>query len=254
MKPKPLTEVQFLAILEKVLSRLLPDPKLRTSITGELSKEIKLQNELSSFAKFCEKGSVPDLQPETVAELQNQLASNFGGDATVTVTPDSSGNGTAEVEITFPDRIISNQLKVNPAGGLGDEVKAPFVPFPVALDSDLGLVWVLARREDLGPDEAVRALAAIEDEFWASKSGQKQLREGADRSFAEFIAAVPSAALLDSGLKRHYKEPEALQTLRLLPGGSPEGAAKPAKNSPVANAKVDDDPLSGIPEADTAPW
>ncbi len=88
MKPKPLTEAQFLAILEKVLSRLLPDLKLRTSITGELSKEIKLHNELASFAKFCEKGSVPDLQPETVAELQNQLASNFGSDATVTVTPD----------------------------------------------------------------------------------------------------------------------------------------------------------------------
>ncbi len=88
---------------------------------------------------------------------------------------------------------------------------------------------MLARREDLGPDEAVRALASIEEEFWASKSGQKQLREGADRSFAEFIAAVPSAALLESGLKRHYKEPEAYQTLRLLQGGSPEAAAKPPR-------------------------
>ena len=253
MKPKPLTEAQFLTLLEKVLSRLLPDLKMRHNIAGELSKEIKLHNELASFAKFCEKGSVPDLQPETVAELQNTLASNFGSEATVTVTPDPEGTGSAAVEISFPDRTISNQLKVNPSAVGQDEPKAPFVPFPVALSEDTELVWVLARREDLGPDEAVRALAAIEEEFWASKSGQKQLREGADRTFAEFIANVPAAALLDSGLKRHYKEPEPVKMLRLLQGSSPEPQRSTSKTN-ASESELADHPLSGIMEADTPPW
>ncbi len=257
MKSKPLTEAQFLTLLEKVLSRLLPDLKLRSSIASEISKEIRMHNELASFAKFCEKGSIPDIQPETVAELQSSLESNFGGEATVTVTPDPEGTGAAAVEITFPDRTISNQLKVNPAAARDDEPKAPFVPLPVVLQQDAELVWVLARREDLGPDEAVRALAAIEEEFWASKNGQKQLRDGADRTFAEFIANVPAAALLDSGLKRHYKEPEPIKTLKLLQGSSPEAertekAEQAGKSAPVA--EVSDDPLSGIVEADAPPW
>ncbi len=92
----------------------------------------------------------------------------------------------------------------------------PFVPFPVSLPEDPELIWALGRREDLGPDEAMRALAIIEEEFWATKAGQKLLKEQADKTFAEFIARVPAAALKESGIKRHYKEPETLKTLQLL--------------------------------------
>jgi hypothetical protein len=75
---------------------------------------------------------------------------------------------------------------------------------------------MLARREDLGPDEAARALATIEDEFWTTKKGQQLQQDRIEKSFAEFITHVPALALTESGLKRHYKEPEALKTLRLL--------------------------------------
>lgn len=217
MKPKPLTEAQFLAFLEKALSQVLPDLKLRAAVHEAVSKEIRLHNHVASFTKFAEQGSVPDLRPETVAELQEQIASTFGGDAAVAVTAAEEGKGVA-VEITLPDRTISGEIKVQ-AGVIDEEdglPKAPFVPFPVTLPQDAELVWVLARREDLGPDEAARALAHIEELFWASKSGQKLQREGGEKTFAEFIANVPAAALLESGLKRHYKEPEALHSLRLL--------------------------------------
>jgi len=40
------------------------------------------------------------------------------------------------------------------------------------------------------------------------------LKDCVERTFAEFIANVPATALADSGLKRHYKEPETLKTLR----------------------------------------
>jgi hypothetical protein len=84
------------------------------------------------------------------------------------------------------------------------------------LPEDPELVWALARREDLAPEEATRALASIQEEFWATKNGQKLLRGRRERSFAEFVAHVPASTLLESGLKRHYKEPESLKTLRPL--------------------------------------
>ena len=215
MKPKPLTEAQFFAFLEKALSRVLPDPTLRLAVQDAVSKEIRLHNNVASFTRFAEEGSVPDLKPETVAGLQEQIASTFGSEATVAVKTDEEGRGVG-VEITLPDRTISSEIKVAAGGGSEEDglPKAPFVPFPVTLPQDSELVWVLARREDLGPDEAGRALANIEEAFWASKTGQQFQRKGGEKTFAEFIANVPAAALLESGLKRHYKEPETIHSLR----------------------------------------
>jgi hypothetical protein len=246
MKPKPLTEAQFLDLLEKVLAKVVDrDLKLRAAIQQEVARELRLQHHVASLTKFCEEGAVPDLAPATVAELQEQLAATFGSEASVSVKPDEAGKGLMEVEITLPDRTFSNKVKVDPAaatpGGEG-EAKVPFVPFPVALPQDAELVWVLARREDLGPDEAARALAHIEEEFWASKAGQKRQREGAERTFAEFIATVPSAALLESGLKRHYKAPEALHSLRLLGNAAP-AAGSEARANPL-DALFDDKPTA----------
>ena len=100
----------------------------------------------------------------------------------------------------LPDRVITSKLKVLPEGAEDEEeVKAPFVPFPISLPEDPELVWVLARREDLGPDEAARALAKIEEEYWATKAGQKALKDRAERTFAEFISRVPASALTESG-------------------------------------------------------
>jgi hypothetical protein len=63
-------------------------------------------------------------------------------------------------------------------------------------------------------DEAAIALTKIEDEFWASKAGQKSLKDRVEKSFPEFIARVPAGMLGDSGLKRHYKLPETVKVLR----------------------------------------
>ena len=226
-KPKPLTEAQFLAFLDKVLSKVITDHTLRSSIQDAVAKEIRVARDVAAFNQFCEKGSVPDVKAETVAELQDQLAATFGSDAKVEITTPEAKEGETDllgalgVEIVLPDRTITSEIKVGPGGADdGDGApKAPFVPFPVTLPTDEALVWVLARREDLGPDEAGRALAHVEDEFWASKAGQNFQRKGGEKTFAEFIANVPSAALLDVGLKRHYKEPETIHSLRQLDTG-----------------------------------
>ena len=218
MKTKALTEAQFLNLLEKVLSKTVTDRSTANSVYEEVAREVRLINHLKSFEKFCEKGSVPDTAPETVSELQEQLAANFG-EENVTITPQEDGTALA-VEIALPDRTVTTSVKVAPPSeDDGEDADAPFVPFPVALPEDPELVWVLARRENFGPDEAARAMAAIQEEFWASKKGQLLQKEGVDKTFAEFISNIPAATLRDSGIKRYHKDPETLKTLRLLPEG-----------------------------------
>jgi hypothetical protein len=213
MKNKGMNEAQFLALLQKVLPKTTKDPHLATAIYDEVEKEVRLQKSIVAFEKFCETGAVPDAEPATVAELQSELAGKFG-EKNVAIVADENGAG-LEIEIALPDRTVSSRVKVDPAVA-EEEVKVPFVPFPVALPEDPELVWVLARLENLGPDEAMRALASIEEEFWATKKGQQLQREGTEKTFADFIIHVPASALKDSGLKRHYKAPETLKALRRL--------------------------------------
>jgi hypothetical protein len=159
-------------------------------------------------------GGLPDLAPETVAGFERELIAQVGAES-LEITQDESGKS-VEVAIELPDRVVSSRVKVDPTVTQEQPVPAPFVPFPVSLPEDPELVWILGRREDFGPDEASRALLKIEEEFWQTKKGIQLQKGGADKTFAEFIEHVPAAALTDSGLKRHYKGPETLHTIRQL--------------------------------------
>jgi hypothetical protein len=213
---KGFNEAKFLALLEKVLPQTTPDTLLAAKIYEQVAKEVRLITSLEAFEKFCAKGSLPDSEPETLAGLKDQLEGNFGPESVVLVPPQSAEDEKAvAVEISLPDRTVTSKLKIISAQE-AEEAEAPFVPFPVALPEDEELIWVLARRENLGPDEAARALANIEEEFWASKKGQIMQREGVEKSFAEFISNVPASALKESGIKRYHKDPETLKTLRLI--------------------------------------
>ena len=94
------------------------------------------------------------------------------------------------------------------------EIVLKFVPFPVSLPGDPELAWLLAKRENMSPDEADIALAKAEEEFWASKAGQKALRDRVEKSFPEFINRAPAGLLTELGLKRHYKTPEPIRVHR----------------------------------------
>ena len=215
MKNKGLNEAMFLALLEKVLPKATKDPHLASTIYEEVAKEVRLAKNLQAFDKFCENGALPNVDPSTMEEFASEMATKFG-EENVTITPDEEGKKVA-VEITLPDRTITSEVKVDATIALEEEIKVPFVPFPVSLPEDPELVWVMARHEDLGPDEAARALANIEAEFWETRKGLDLQKKRVEKCFAEFITHVPASALKDSGLKRHYKTPETLQTLRLLP-------------------------------------
>ena len=216
MKTKGMNDAQFLALLERVLPKATPDPRLASTIYDRVAEEVRLLNNLKSFEKFCAEGSLPDLEPATVEGFREQVSSNFAN-AQVTVEPSETGHSVA-VEIVLPDRTVSSKLKVIPPSELPEEEeKARFVPFPVALPDDPGLFWILARRENIPPDEAGILLSTVEQEFWETKAGQKAQKDRVEKSFAEFIQRVPAAALADRGLKRHYKDPEPSKILHRGP-------------------------------------
>lgn len=212
MKSKKLEEARLLAICQRILPKRVPDPHLANSIYEDILKEVRLFNSLDSFEKFVEKGSLPDCEPATVEEFSNQLKGNFGQE-NVVVTPQEDGAAVA-VEIALPDHIVNSLVNVVAPGTEEAEVKVPYVPFPVAMPDDPDLIWSLARRENLGPDEGVRALLNIQEEFWATKKGQVLQREGVTASFAEFIANIPATALAESGIKRYHKDPETRKDVK----------------------------------------
>jgi hypothetical protein len=122
------------------------------------------------------------------------------------------------VEVALPEGgQFSSEIQVGAVTATGSEEQEEtlkFVPFPVCLPGDKELVWLLAKRENLTPEEAGIALSKLEEEFWASKTGQKLLRDRVERSFPEFIARVAGGLLTEVGLKRHYKSPEPVKLLR----------------------------------------
>ena len=216
-----MNDAQFLAILEKVLPKATQDSRLASVIYDKVLEEVQLINNVKSFEKYCVEGRLPDLEPATIKEFKEQLTSKFTK-AEVKVEPAEKGDSLA-VEIVLPDRKITNRMKVSPPGSEEeDETKAKFVPFPVSLPEDPGLFWILARREDIGPDEAGILLTSTEEEFWETKAGLKLLKDRVEKTFGEFIANVPAAALTERGLKRHYKEPEPCKTLTRGPQAEPK--------------------------------
>src|SRR3954469_3958356 len=216
-KSKGLSERDVLELLKTVLPKHTSDVDLASKIINAMERELQRKNQTAAFEKFCERVELPNLEAATVMDVKKQLHNAFGDD--VKVTQDKKTEA-LHVELQTPDGMLIANIKVGQSAG-GEtsdeqEITLKFVPFPVALPSDPELVWLLAKRENLNPEEAAVTLAKVEEEFWATKSGQKLLRDRVERTFAEFVSRVPSKMLSEGGLKRHYKEPEPIKQFRTL--------------------------------------
>jgi len=216
-EPKKSTEIELLDLLKQVLPKATDDPQVAGKIYKAVELELKAKARVAAFEKLCSKLELPDLEPKSIGEVKAQLAASFG-EADITLQPNRKEK-TMSVEVALPDgRQLSGKIKVNPdlaqPSSDDQEVALKLVPFPVCLSGDKELVWLLGKRENMSPAEAGIALTKVEEEFWASKSGQKLLRDRVERSFAEFIARVPGGMLGEAGLKRHYKMPEPVKPLR----------------------------------------
>ncbi len=211
------TETQLLELLKKVLPKATHDPQLAGKIYQAVESELKAKSRASAFDKFCDRVELPDLEPASIEAVKQQLKDTFG-EADVTLKPNRKEK-TLAVELALTDgNQFAGEIKVGTNGAAdadGDgEALPPFAAFPVSLPGDPELVWLLGKRENLSPEEAGIALARIQEDFWASKAGQKLLRDRVERTFPEFISRVPAGALTEAGLKRHYKSPEPLKLLR----------------------------------------
>jgi hypothetical protein len=211
------TEAQLLALLKRVLPKATQDTQLAGKIYQAVEQELSAKSRTAAFDKFCARVELPDLENGSIEAVKEQLAASFG-ESDITLKPNRKEKSLA-VEVSLADGTqFSGEIKVNPEAGAGEdgepEVALKFVPFPVSLPGDPELVWLLAKREDLSPDEAGIALAKAQEDFWGSKTGQKLLRDRVERSFPEFIARTAAGLLTEGGLKRHYKTPEAIKVLR----------------------------------------
>ena len=215
------SEADFLELLKKILPKATHDPKLAGKIYQAVESELKAKAKAAAFEKFCERLEVPSLEPKTLQDIKLQLAAAFGeGDLTLKANKEDK---TLAVEVTMPDgTTFHSEVKVNPNAGKGADDEDPefvpkFVPFPVCLPGDKEMVWLLAKRENMTPEEVGIQLNKVEEEFWASKTGQKMIRDRVDKGFPEFISRAPAGMLQEVGLKRHYKTPEPLKQLRTAP-------------------------------------
>jgi len=216
---KKSNEAQLLDLLKRVLPKATHDAQLAEKIYQAIESELKTKARALAFEKFCGRIELPNLEQKTVADVKLQLAASFG-DGDITLKPNKKEQSLM-VEVALPEGgQFSGEIKVGAvtaADSEEQEVTLKFVPFPVCLPGDKELVWLLAKRENLTPEEAGIALSKLEEEFWASKTGQKLLRDRVERSFSEFIARVAGGLLTEVGLKRHYKTPEPVKLLRTAP-------------------------------------
>jgi hypothetical protein len=217
-KLKATVEMQLLELVKAVLPRAIADPKLANRIYEAIEQEIKAKTRATAFEKFCGRVPLPDLEPKTLQEVKDQFKSSFD-DADVTMKPNKKDQ-LLMVEIALPDGSqLDSEIKVRPADESAEDEEGltlKYVPFPVCLPGDPELIWMLAKVETMTPEEAAIALAKVEEDFWGSKTGQKLIRDRVERTFAEFIARVPSGMLTEVGLKRHYKMPEPVKQLRAV--------------------------------------
>jgi hypothetical protein len=215
-KTNKTNEAQLLDLLKRVLPKATHDAALAGKIYQAIESELKAKSRAIAFDKFCSKVELPDLDAKTIEDVKLQLAASFG-DGDITVKPNKKEQ-TLAVEVALPDGgQFTSEIKVGPVAAEASdeqEITLKFIPFPICMPGDKELIWLLAKRENMSPDEAGIALAKVEEEFWASKTGQKLIRDRVDKSFPEFIARVPGGMLNEVGLKRHYKTPEALKILR----------------------------------------
>lgn len=218
LKPKKNDAAALLELLKSVLPKAALDPALAEMVYAAVERELMNKSRALAFDKYCERMELPDLEATTLAEVQQQLATSFGG-GDVTIQPNPKEKSLA-VEVSLPDGTqLVKEIKVRPVSKDAEtepEVTLKFVPFPVSLPGDPELIWSLAKRENLTADEAAIALTKSEENFWGSKLGQKLLQDRVERSFPEFIARAPAGALTEAGLKRHYKTPEPVKILRRL--------------------------------------
>ena len=141
-------------------------------------------------------------------------------------------DGLLSVSVELPEGDLEGDFKVDPNETDDKPQKVQYLPFPVCLSGDPGLVWLMGRASSLSESEARITLNASEADFWASKKGLALLKAHVPRTLAEFIERVPAMQLKARGLKRHYPDPGVLKA---VDGNGTLESLAPGPETPVAS-------------------
>jgi hypothetical protein len=164
------------------------------------------------FDSFLADYKLPSLEASEVCAARKLMTETFP-QGKVNVVPNER-DGLLSVLVALPEGNLEGDFKVDPDQAAEDKPqKVPYLPFPVCLSGDPGLVWLMGRSSSLSESEARLVLNALEADFWASKKGLTLLKAHVPRTLAEFIERVPATQLKAKGLKRHYPDPGVLKAV-----------------------------------------
>ena len=163
------------------------------------------------FDSFVADYKVRSLEASEICAARKLMAETFP-QGKVNLVPNQQ-DGLLSVSVELPEGNLEGDFKVDPDETDDKPQKVQYLPFPVCLSGDPGLVWLMGRASTLSESEARIALNALEGDFWASKKGLALLKAHVPRTLAEFIERVPATQLKIKGLRRHYPDPGILKAV-----------------------------------------
>jgi hypothetical protein len=186
-------------------------PEAAQAILERLERRWSFLRTRQVFDSFVADYKVRSLEAPEICAARKLMAETFP-QGKVNLVPNQQ-DGLLSVSVELPEGNLEGDFKVDPDETDDKPQKVQYLPFPVCLSGDPGLVWLMGRAATLSESEARIALNALEGDFWASKKGLALLKAHVSRTLAEFIERVPATQLKIKGLRRHYPDPGILKAV-----------------------------------------
>jgi hypothetical protein len=186
-------------------------PEAAQAILERLERRWSFLRTRQVFDSFVADYKVRSLEAPEICAARKLMAETFP-QGKVTLVPNEQ-DGLLSVSVELPEGNLEGDFKVDPDETDDKPQKVQYLPFPVCLSGDPGLVWLMGRASTLSESEARIALNALEGDFWASKKGLALLKAHVPRTLAEFLERVPATQLKIKGLRRHYPDPGILKAV-----------------------------------------
>ena len=186
-------------------------PEAAQAILERLERRWSFLRTRQVFDSFVADYKVRSLEASEICAARKLMAETFP-QGKVTLVPNQQ-DGLLSVSVELPEGNLEGDFKVDPDEADDKPQKVRYLPFPVCLSGDPGLVWLMGRASTLSESEARIALNALEGDFWASKKGLALLKAHVPRTLAEFLERAPATQLKIKGLRRHYPDPGILKAV-----------------------------------------
>ena len=186
-------------------------PEAAQAILERLERRWSFLRTRQVFDSFVADYKVRSLEAPEICAARKLMAETFP-QGKVNLVPNQQ-DGLLSVSVELPEGNLEGDFKVDPDETDDKPQKVQYLPFPVCLSGDPGLVWLMGRAATLSESEARIALNALEGDFWASKKGLALLKAHVPRTLAEFLERAPATQLKIKGLRRHYPDPGILKAV-----------------------------------------